>query len=458
MKKVFIFIFVLLLGEISSQTPNNAYITPDLHGENLSGLFLESPLTLQYHQLLDSHGIQQITAYKRAWNEATMAWGDTIAAFKQQVEQLPGFTSATETRWLKKQEAFIPTQKTVVFNRVNWRWNLKNSPDSTFFYTWDTGVNEWVLTKKIVYKKLNSYVYERCVFLNSNTVADSIWYYQINYPGQLTSYRQHRTNTGNTYETTDSLDYYYINYDTLCTSYTHRKKIDNSFQRYRRYDYTHFSAYDSYRVKVFRNYDNASFIFLCQYEKIVDLQHFSIGTSKDTFILNVPYLPAVHGSSFQYDTQWIPLNGFVEYRHSASPNPDSILRYTFSRNIAYNIVDKIDQEIRYQVNTEYKNQSQWLFAFEDLPVHTEIANSPLSKTIFSILGIDSSNRCAVLGNNTKNQQYILKVFNSQGGQLLQTPFTEPTFCFSVDNWPPGVYVAMLESSGKQLTAKQFFVF
>ncbi len=436
--------------------PNTYYYhAPDMPDENISGLFLESPLTLQYPEMVVAKGIKSVVAYKNLWDTLANSWGDTVMVFKQEITETTASIMASETRWRKNGAQLTPLQKIEIYNHPTWTWGSILSSDSVKTYYWDVATNVWELDKKITFKRYKWYVTERSVFNGNNLQPDNIWIYAFPGIGEITCHRKEKLSTGD-YLVRDSL-FYLCQFDTLCDYYYHSVWNESlgAFRIEEHFNLSHIQKIVGIARYVYVNGGGNPFfvsqIYKGKYED-TKVTLFAI----DTFVLGAPDLLDLYTRLFEFGSDWRPKRKKEEFLYSLSGPQDSFVRHNYVLHDSLKLVISSTKEKRIYIFEPYLPQLRWLFSFAGEAVSSSQEPQPLkSKAQIQIYGTVSGEQMVQLVDwHNSNKEKKITVFGRDGTVCYQDIFLGETHRFNLEGFPPGAYIAQVSSSDGAV-AKQF---
>jgi hypothetical protein len=458
-KESILFALFFITCAVLAQPNTYYYHAPDVPNENISGLFLESPLTLQYQDMVGEKGIKSVIAYKSLWDTLANTWGDTIMVFKQEVTETTASILATETQWHKNGTQLAPLRKIDIFNPPNWTWGSVLSPDSIKAYHWEVTTNAWKLDKKVVYQRYKWYITERLVYMADNPQPDTIWTYSFPGVGEITCHKKEKLNTGG-YLVQDSLLYLY-QFDTLCDYYFH-SSWDTAIGSFRIVEY--FELYYIQKIIFTSRYvyaiggGNPSFTTKVYKGKFEDTK--TLTFEVDTLVVGYPNLYGLYSNILQFDDDWLPKERREEFAYSLLGPQDSFIRHSYVLHDSLKLVTTSTREKRIYLFEPFSPQMRWLFSFANVSLSPSYEPIDVSnkQPLLQIIGTTAAGGqiAQLMDFGNLNSSKRITILGRDGTVCYQDEFMGETHRFDLDDWPPGIYIAQVTSSDGRVIAKQFW--
>ncbi|MBV6442953.1 MAG: hypothetical protein EPGJADBJ_04680 [Saprospiraceae bacterium] len=427
-----LFFVIFSQASISAQ-----YIAPRQTDDNITGVFVESPLTWQFQQLsLDSIFLR---GYGVDWDTLQNAWGDTVRLLEQSVEPYQGGLKFTERVWSKQPSGiWEPVHRTEVFNPAPWDTNQKSKPDSVFHFTWNTGQSDWVLQKKIVYAKDSmGWVTQRASFLVDHTVADTLEIFSNDNWGHLSQYRLAYDFQNAAYVPVDSTVYLFVN-DTFSPSAIVYNFQTGQSKPFRRYDFEFFNILDNYEIKTDYWSEEIDFwkLLLIETQAVVPNQYWITRNYRTITTMG----PKTYKRIQRYhDSDWDPLKFDNEYLPSLEAFPDSVLRKNYLKDSSTGLISTIIEQFqpKYEFTTFF-NRFKWEFAFGAAP--TLSAESPVLPVPKILVRRLSGGVFQIeVGQDNQVIQSQMRLFDTSGRQLKNWNVTNSFTKIDISHFPAGVY-------------------
>lgn len=430
-------LLVLFLLPIFGHTSIAQFVVPRQPDDNITGVFTESPLTWQFQQL--SADSIFLRGYGVVWDTVQKAWGDTVALLEQSAEPYQGGIKFVETiRSKSPGGTWSPSRRTEVYNPAAWESNQKAKPDSVFYFTWDTGLANWVLQKKIVYAKDSAgYVTQRATFLSGHVIADTLEQFVVDeywdHPWRI---RLVFDAQNGSYKLIDSTLYGFVN-DTFCPTTIIFDFQSGQKKPFRRYDFQFFNTLDTYELVTDYWSEEVDFwqSFLQETQAIVPNQ---LWISKQ-YITRTSTGPKKYKSTQKYyHSDWSPRHFYYEYFPSLEAFPDSVVRRDYVRDSLNGLISAIIERFqpRYEY-VEFFNRFKWEFAWGTAPtVSADQPAAPPAKVQVSRL--DRNIFLLDFGPEATGKKH-LSLFDTSGKQLKTWSATGNTLQIDLSMCPAGVF-------------------
>ena len=350
---------VFLLAPVFSSAQN---IPPDLPNDNVDGIFLASPMTVDLANTMPGTAIR---GYLLGWDNLQQQWSDTLAIARHMHTALASGTSSSEVVWSKSTAGQLdPVYRTEIFNSPDWNGQPGLTPDSAVFYDWQANTGAWTRRKKITYQSLAGQVAERATTLGNHAqpdtlekiYTDSVWDHLVKLrllfvPGQ------------GDYLPLDSTVYVY--YNGLCQSFGVYNLQDGSNQPLRRHKFKYFGDAQNYTMETDFWSDSLNF-WRARYK-------FSQTFSPDEYRIFQQYdtLTTVAWQSYRrfnrlFSDDWKPHIFETEYFPGLETFPDSAYRREFYYNPGSGFLDSIVTQYK-TIFGDWQPHSKWFFN-DDAPV------------------------------------------------------------------------------------------
>lgn len=374
------------------------------------------------------------------WDSVQHIWSDTTVLVEQSVEPFQAGLKFVEiTRVRQPAGMWAPVRRNEVFNPIVWTTNQKTAPDSTFHFTWDSGLGDWTLQKKIVYAKDSAdYVTQRSTFLSGHSIADTLEQFWVDdYWDQLWSSRMVFNEQNNLYKLLDSTAYAFVN-DTFCPTTVIYDYQSGEKKPFRRYKFEFFNTLDNYELVTDHWSEEVNFwqAFLKE-NQIVVPNELRIANQYETRT-SAGY-KVYRRSQRYYDSDWDPLKFDTQYLPSLETFPDSVIRKNYLKDNNTGLISTIIEQIQPKYEYElFFNRFKWEFAFGAVPTVSAVSPVPLVPKIL-VSSLSGGVYQIDIGQDTQVIQAQLRLFDASGRQLKTWKVTNSFTKIDISHYPAGVY-------------------